>query len=155
MNVVWLVFLSFVVIFILAAPVYAGVGSCGDLEEDTVEEAYDAAKRVDHVLDVISDIERACKVAEAHEDWEKAQSREFRRDRVYKRNKRRALLGVEEALEDMRAPLITLYARLRSDPSGSLEHAKRVAYIRLAKKKIKRARDVLNADVRAFEKLSH
>lgn len=143
-------FLIFLFSFFFVFPVKAGEPDCGFVEENIVEDVYDAAKRVDYFIDVTGDIETACSVSVFLEDWESEQPKNQRHDRKYKDSRNKVVGHLERAFENLRAPLLLYYGYVYGDLNGEIR-AVRIARIRAAKKKIVAARKGLQQSAKSIE----
>tara|TARA_R110001592_G_scaffold144484_6_gene367671 strand:+ start:2154 stop:2615 length:462 start_codon:yes stop_codon:yes gene_type:complete len=128
-------FLPLMVLILLVCAVpslaYAGV-RCGDIEDDAADDALDAADRVDFYFDVEGDLENICAAAEAFRKWERDQPREFK-DRAYKEKRDKIIASMEEDMRNVSASLTIYRAWLHNNVHGSIQEAKRLAWIRNAK----------------------
>ena len=137
---------------VLTLPAHANIRSCGDLDDDFAEDAYDAADRVDFYFDVKNDIVRACNAAKAVRAFEKRN--DLGRDRDFQRLKRDVIKQTERALQGIEGPLIALNGFLRADADTSFERARLRALARNTLRNVRGARFVLNEKTILLRKLS-
>ena len=125
--------------FLLVTLLFAGPAfaepKCGEVEEDIVEDLFDAIDRIDNYYDIEDEAERLCAVAEAHYDWERDQPKKTL-DRDYRDKRDGIIKDIEEDMKILTGHLMELRGWIYYDAVGGVAEAKRIAHIRSTKREI-------------------
>lgn len=125
-------FLLFTVLF--AGPVFAEP-QCGRVEEDIVEDLFDAIDRIDNYYDIEEEAEGLCAIAEGHYEWERDQPSNTL-DRDYREKRDGIIKDIEQDMQSLTGYLMELRGWIYYDAVGGVAEAKRIAHIRSTKKDI-------------------
>ena len=126
--------LFLLVTLLFAGPVFAEP-KCGEVEEDIVEDLFDAIDRIDNYYDIEDEAERLCAVAEAHYDWERDQPKKTL-NRDYRDKRDGIIKDIEEDMKILTGHLMELRGWIYYDAVGGVAEAKRIAHIRSTKREI-------------------